>query len=106
MTMQERFAHQHLIITAKATHGRTDAAAQREVEKNLHPFRKLQSNDLEALQLASDGIAAFMVRTVQRILGEHGNEIIFNHCPRCGALARTPKARQCRFCRHDWHSAA
>ena len=22
---------------------------------------------------------------------------------RCGALAKTPKARQCRFCRHDWH---
>jgi hypothetical protein len=20
-------------------------------------------------------------------------------------LAKTPKARQCRFCRHDWHSS-
>jgi hypothetical protein len=106
MTMQERLAHRHLIGTAKATHGRTDAAAQSEVANTSHPPRDLLSNDPEVLQLASDGIDAFMVRTAQRILDEHSDEIDFNYCPRCGALAKTPKARQCRFCYHDWHSPA
>jgi hypothetical protein len=104
MTLQERLAQRHLTGTAKLTHGHTDAAAQREVENSSHPIaRDLLSKDPEVLQLASDGIDAFMVRTGQRILDEHSKEIVFNLCPRCGALAMTPKARQCRFCRHDWH---
>ena len=48
----------------------------------------------------------FMVRTAQRILDKHSDEITFNYCPRCGGLAKTPKARQCRFCDHGWHSGA
>jgi hypothetical protein len=111
MTKQERLAQRHLMGTAKATHGRTDAAAQIEVRSSRDPWRSVLSNDLlsndpEVLQLASDGLDAFVVRTAQRILDEHSNEIVFNYCPRCGALAKTPKARQCRLCRHDWHSVA
>jgi hypothetical protein len=106
MTTPERLAHRHLMGTAKATRGRTDAGAQREAENSSHPARELLSHDPKALQLASDGIDVFVVRTAQRILDEHSNEIAFNYCPRCGALAKTPKARQCRVCRHDWHSTA
>jgi hypothetical protein len=106
MTTSERLAHRHLMGTEKATHGRTDAVAQREAENSSHPARDLLSNDPQVLQLASDGIDAFMVRTAQRILDKHSDEIVFNYCPRCGALAKTPKARQCRVCRHDWHSVA
>jgi hypothetical protein len=105
MTTTERLAHRHLMGTVKATRGRTDAVAQRESENSSHPARELLSNDPKVLHLASDGIDAFAVRTAQRILDEHSNEIAFNYCPRCGALAKTPKARQCRVCRHDWHSA-
>jgi hypothetical protein len=103
MTIQDRLARRHLIGTAKATHGRTDAAAQNEVENTSHPARGLLSNDSEVLQMASDGLDAFTMRTAQRILDRHSDEIAFNYCPRCGALAKTPKARQCRFCYHDWH---
>jgi hypothetical protein len=28
---------------------------------------------------------------------------VLNCCPKCDALAKTPKARQCRYCFHDWH---
>ncbi len=38
----------------------------------------------------------------ERLLIDSGNKII-NTCPKCGHLARTPKAKQCRFCGHDWH---
>jgi len=66
MTTPERLAHRHLMGTAKATRGRTDAAAQSEVANSPHPARDLQSNDPQVLQLASEGIDVFMVRTAQR----------------------------------------
>ena len=105
MTTQERLAQRHLFGTDKATHGRTDVAAQDEVRNSSHHLSELLSNDPEVLRLASDGLDAFIVRTAQRILHKHRNEIVFNNCPKCGALAKTPKARQCRFCRYDWHTA-
>ena len=37
-----------------------------------------------------------------RVIKEHG-ESILNFCPKCDKLARTPKAKQCRYCKHDWH---
>ena len=36
----------------------------------------------------------------KRILKD--NPYILNNCKRCGKLARTPKARQCRHCGHKW----
>ncbi len=35
-----------------------------------------------------------------RLLKE--NNGIVNYCPKCEKIARTPKARQCRFCGHKW----
>jgi hypothetical protein len=103
LTAPERLAHRHLMATAKATHGRTNAAAQRETENSSHPVRRFLSNDPNVLLLARDGLTSFMLRTAQRILDAHGAVVAFNCCPCCGALAKTPKARQCRACRHDWH---
>jgi len=41
-------------------------------------------------------------KIVNRVLTEHGLDLI-NLCPNCGKLARTPLAKQCRHCQHDWH---
>lgn len=30
-------------------------------------------------------------------------QIFWNFCPKCEKLARTPKAKQCRYCNYDWH---
>ncbi len=107
MTMQERIAYRHLQATAKATHGRTDMAAQSELENSSRPnhLRRMLSDDPEVLRLTKEGLPAFVVATAQRILDENLNKIRFNHCNRCGGLARTPRARQCRFCGFDWHGA-
>ena len=106
MTEQERFAYRHLVGTAKAMHGRTDADSQAEARESVRPhLRELLSNDPEVLRLTSAGLDAFIERTAQRILGEHQEKIAFNNCPKCGALTRTPKAQQCRFCGFDWHEA-
>jgi hypothetical protein len=102
MTTSERLAHRHLMVTAKATRGRTDAAAQSQVANSSPLARELLSNDPQVLRLTNEGIDVFMVRTAQRILDKHGEKIVFNYCPHCGALAKTPKARQCRLCHRDW----
>ena len=61
------------------------------------------TKDPEILKLLENGIKAFRLNTAQRILKENKKEVVFNTCPKCNKLARTPKAKQCRFCGHDWH---
>jgi hypothetical protein len=105
MTEHERLAYRHLAGTIKATHGRSDADAQEDAKGSMFYLRELLSDDPSVLLLARDGYDAFVLRTGQRILDEHRDHIVLNRCPRCGRVARTPKAQQCRFCRHDWHAA-
>jgi hypothetical protein len=104
MTTKEKWAYKHLAATLKATRGRSDAAAQAEVKSGATHFRKQLSGDPAVLDLVRDGYDPFVIRTGQRILNEHRDKIVLNRCPKCGVLARTPKARQCRFCGHDWHT--
>jgi recombinational DNA repair protein RecR len=41
----------------------------------------------------------------ERILLEHKEHPLLNFCPTCHKLARTPQAKQCRFCSHSWRNA-
>jgi hypothetical protein len=69
-----------------------------------HPeYSECLSDDPEVLNLAASGYDAFQKRTAARILGEHSDIVFLNRCPKSGGLTRTPKAKQCRFCDHDWH---
>jgi len=104
MTRKEQLAFSHLGGTMKATLGRSDRAAQEEVRAGSTHLRKFLSEEPDVLLLARDGYDAFVLQTGQRILKDHQGEIVLNCCPRCNALARTPRARQCRSCGHDWHT--
>ncbi|SEW52798.1 hypothetical protein [Chitinophaga arvensicola] len=55
--------------------------------------------------MITDGAEALKDRIVNRIWDEHRDELCLNLCPVCNKIARTPAARQCRFCFHDWHEA-
>jgi hypothetical protein len=103
MTEVEKRAQQHLFVTLKATMGRSDITAQQECRESNIAARFL-SNDPEVLHLASEGYHAFVERTAGRILAQDADKLTFNRCPKCNGLARTPTSKQCRFCRHDWHS--
>jgi len=105
MSECERLAFRHIGATMKATLGLSDEIDQREVESSASHLKKLLSEDPQVLDLTRDGYDAFVLRTGQRILRQHRNEIFLNYCPQCGKLARTPKARQCRFCGQDWHDS-
>lgn len=37
----------------------------------------------------------------ERILRDSKDEVL-NYCPNCNKLARTPRAKQCRYCGHNW----
>ena len=103
MNQQEQLAYRHLTATMKATKGRSDVAAQEWALEAKPLFRELLSDDPNVKLLARDGFEPFAERTATRILAEHRDQVILNRCPQCGSLAKMPRARQCRFCRHDWH---
>ena len=41
-------------------------------------------------------------RLARYILEHHRDELVFNHCPDCERLARTPRAAQCLYCGARW----
>ena len=102
MTDVERKAWRHLFATLKATMGRSDETAQREAQ-NDKIFSGMLSTEPNVLSLAKDGYQQFQLTTAARILRDSADKVFFNQCPACGALARTPSAKQCRNCGNDWH---
>jgi len=77
-------------------------------DENIHPMidkakQRFLTTDIEALKLLENGYEEFIKNTSTRIYKEHGKELELNLCAKCGKIARTPEARQCRFCGNDWH---
>jgi hypothetical protein len=69
-----------------------------------YPTRqKMISTDENVLKLLDEGWAQFVYSTAARIYNEHKSELNLNLCPSCKGIARTPQAKQCRYCGHDWH---
>jgi len=94
MTQAEWLAHCAFLAEAKIQQGSSPEL-----------FADVQTNDPEALSFMRDGLESFRRQVRQRILREHSDKVILNYCPRCGGLATTPRARQCRWCFHDWHGS-
>ena len=61
------------------------------------------TEDQKVLQLLLNGYDNFQIQTAKRILEQNPDKVFFNNCSNCGNLARTPFAKQCRFCGHNWH---
>lgn len=53
-------------------------------------------------EFLKDGYDEFELNVAKRIIKETPAKIFFNNCPKCNKLARTPYARQCRHCGHNW----
>jgi hypothetical protein len=107
MTPVEKRAMNHLYSTMKAAPMKSDIQAQSEDEKaagRYRSFADLISDDADVLHLTEGGFEGFTERTSARILDESRHLIFFNRCPKCGGLARTPTARQCRYCAHEWRA--
>ena len=76
------------------------------MDKKMLDFRKSKgwlSDEPHIKEMISGGFEQLKKNTIERILKHHSNELELNLCPACGKIARTPLAKQCRFCLHDWH---
>ena len=52
----------------------------------------------------ADGLSEFERRTQDRVLGAfREGTLMINRCRRCRRVIRTPLARECLWCGHDWH---
>ena len=60
-------------------------------------------NDPEVAASLKQGVDLFRKRVKERLLQEHTHEIFINRCPKCDRVVRTPRAKQCLWCGHDWH---
>jgi len=104
MNPKEWLAWGRLIASSKAASWQSDASLSEELRGAIvDSYSESISTDPEVLSLASGGWEAFLERTAARMLRDHGAEIYLNRCPQCGEVTVTPKAKQCRYCRHDWH---
>ena len=94
---KELIANKHLLALSKSKNG---------VNTGMYKFFMKEENvytDNEIMDLVSGGFDEFKRKVTERIFKEHGHELELNLCPSCGKIARTPQAKQCRFCLHDWH---
>lgn len=62
----------------------------------------VKEND-EIKNLIQNGYEQFVINIGNRIEKDSPEEYILNRCPNCKFIARTPYAKQCRKCKHDWH---
>jgi len=74
-------------------------------EERLKWFKEhnLITEDTSALNLLNHGREQFYINAADRIVEETPEKVFFNYCPKCGELARTPYARQCKKCGYSWH---
>ncbi len=95
---KEKKAHSHYIASRKFKKLlKTDSPRANDIRN------RLLTDDKEALALLKDGWKAFVINTATSIYNEHKVEINFNICPKCKKITRTPLAKKCRFCFHNWH---
>ncbi len=85
------------VLNARAKAANTDSPAVRNLILK-HWVGKADPLLLAALDRGTD---AFRHAVRDRVLRDHPQ--IVNRCPKCNRVARTPRAKQCRWCLHDWH---
>lgn len=95
MTDDERAALKYHMYMYKSS----DNEKMREIMKERGWIKQTPETD----HLLQNGYEEFEMNTARRILKEIPEKIFFNNCPDCGKLARTPSAKQCRYCGLNWH---
>ncbi|WP_330746277.1 hypothetical protein [Chryseobacterium sp. CP-77] len=95
MTKDEALALNHHMYTLKSSENTR--------MRNIMIERGWINSDPEVTQLLEHGYDVFEQNVVTRIMKETPEKVFFNNCPKCHKLARTPRAKQCRYCGYNWH---
>ncbi len=56
--------------------------------------------------IASRGLEPAIRATADKVLSREGDKVFVNLCPSCARLVRTPKAKLCLWCGHNWKSTS
>lgn len=96
MTDDEKLALQYQMYT----HNTSDIPKMRSMLTDKSRIR----TEPEILELIKKGYEEFALNVAIRIMTETPEKVFLNYCPKCNKLARTPFARQCRQCGHNWHN--
>jgi hypothetical protein len=99
LTAAESKAHRTLMAFEKSE----AASHPGRWEERLRERGLIMADDAQVVALLADGEKKFYERIAHRIQAESGDQVALNHCAKCGRLARTPVAKQCLSCGHDWH---
>ncbi len=76
----------------------------REQERNYFLKIGRLTEDENILKLLAESRDKFRRKLATRIVIEHLNGEVYNVCPKCNELARTPRAKQCQHCFYTWHA--
>lgn len=97
MTEDEQNAKRCHIAMVKSNGGKIERAY------TFSTNRKSISVQEHVLNLLTNGYESFKEKVAERIYNEHKDELELNLCPKCFKIARTPLAKQCRYCFYTWH---
>lgn len=95
LTFEENLANKHYMTQQKSMD------SSHKLREML--MSKWRTTNKDALKLLEGGYDNFKRKVCERVMSETPKEVFVNNCPKCGKLARTPYAKQCRFCNYDWH---
>lgn len=90
-------------VSALKNHMYTSKTTDNPTLRRIMTERKWIDDNPEVEKLLEKGYDEFELYVAHRIMRETPEKVFFNNCPKCGKLARTPYAKQCRFCRNNWH---
>ncbi|GAB5534052.1 MAG: hypothetical protein Rubg2KO_03010 [Rubricoccaceae bacterium] len=62
-----------------------------------------REGDPDVESALAGGPDAFRRRVAERVMAERGGDVNLNRCPKCDRIPRTPRAKQCLWCKHRWH---
>jgi hypothetical protein len=76
---------------------------QNEIRQQLYEKFNWLADDPKVLSFLDEGYINFILNCAHQILKDYPDQVYINFCPQCHKLARTPNAKQCRWCEYNWH---
>ena len=95
-------------LEALRIQSKVDYATQRGDEEDANTYaaylrRHTDLNRFAVTKALKMGGSTYTRKIRKRILLEHSDQIDLNRCPKCNRIPRTPKAKLCPWCYHNWH---
>lgn len=95
--------HERLVLHTAGVAWKTENVSPKMAAFLRERLGETGESNPEVMRDLENGVDAFKKRVFKRLVSERMDAIVINRCTRCNRIVRTPKARQCLWCGHDWH---